>query len=234
MCATIPRNIILITIDCLRADAVGCIRGGNLTPNIDKLARESLVFTKAFTNGPGTPQAFPAILTSTYLFMHETIYLEPWYITISEILQKHGYRTVAFHSNPYLSRAFGWNKGFQEFYDFLYEIALKKQKRIVNIASSVFNRLLDKYALLESLGQRFSCLLFYKKSLPYYDAGLITKYAIEWLERSKRRKFFMWIHYMDPHFPYAPPKPWLRSFKRRAEALLFNYISGDVKILRQL
>ena len=57
------KYVFLITVDCLRADHVGCIGDTDLTPNIDKLARDGIVFTKAFANGPGTNQSFPAILT---------------------------------------------------------------------------------------------------------------------------------------------------------------------------
>ena len=64
-----PKHVFLITVDALRADHVGCIGGGNLTPNIDRIAQESLLFTRAFANGPGTNQSFPAIMTSTYFLM---------------------------------------------------------------------------------------------------------------------------------------------------------------------
>ena len=101
----------MVTIDCLRADHVGCINGINLTPSIDKLAEESMVFTRAFAYGPGTNQSFPAILTSTYFLMHGGLHLSSWCATLPEILVKHVFRTVAFHSNPFLSRVFGWNRG---------------------------------------------------------------------------------------------------------------------------
>ena len=71
------KRIFLITVDCLRADHVGCIGGGNLTPNIDRLARDSIVFTRAFANGPGTNQSFPSILTSTYFLIHGGLRLNP-------------------------------------------------------------------------------------------------------------------------------------------------------------
>jgi arylsulfatase A-like enzyme len=78
------KRIFLITVDCLRADHVGCIGGRGLTPYIDELARKSVVFTRAFSNGPGTNQSFPAILTSTYFFMHDGMRLLPYYTTLAE------------------------------------------------------------------------------------------------------------------------------------------------------
>ena len=113
------KRVFLITIDCLRADHVGCIGGGNLTPNIDRFAKKSTVFTKAFANGPGTNQSFPAILTSTYFLMHGGMRLLPQYTTLAEVLNSHGFKTVSYHSNPFLSSPLGWSRGFDEFYDFV-------------------------------------------------------------------------------------------------------------------
>jgi len=96
------RRVILITVDCLRADYVGCVGGEDITPNIDRFAKESVVFTQAFANGPATSQSFPSIFTSTYFLMHGDFKLSPYFVTLAEILAKHKYRTVAFHSNPFL------------------------------------------------------------------------------------------------------------------------------------
>ena len=97
-------RIILLTVDCLRADVVGCIGGGQLTPHIDHLAKRSTVFQRAFANGPGTNQSFPAILSSTYFLMNDGMRLAPSTQTLAEVLQAHGFRTAAFHSNPFLSK----------------------------------------------------------------------------------------------------------------------------------
>jgi arylsulfatase A-like enzyme len=106
------KRVFLITIDCLRADFVSCINGrSGFTPHIDKLAKNSIIFTKAFSNGPGTNQSFPSILTSTYFFMHGGLRLLSHYTTLAEILGKNGFKTVAFHSNPFLSKSMGFNKG---------------------------------------------------------------------------------------------------------------------------
>ena len=93
-----PKYVFLITVDALRADHVGCIGGGNLTPNIDKIAKESLLFTRAFANGPGTNQSFPALMTSTYFYMHNGFYLSPNYDTLSEIMKKNGFKTAIISS----------------------------------------------------------------------------------------------------------------------------------------
>ncbi len=243
------KRIILITVDCLRADHVGCISGKNLTPNIDKLAKDAVIFTRAFANGPGTNQSFPAILTSTYFLMHGGLRLKPNYITLAEVLSKHGYKTVAFHSNPFLSAKLGWNKGFHEFYDFMDAIKspsafiTKRQSKglkgkLLSIASTMLRggRSAKIQRLLKKIFYRFSGL-----EIPYLEGKKLNENVINWVEKNKNEKFFLWMHYMDPHDPYIPPEEYLTNFSTRYEALKFNLTidtnnlnEEELKILKKL
>jgi arylsulfatase A-like enzyme len=112
-------NVILLTIDALRRDALGCYGNqGGLTPFIDSIQNHSIRFTEAHSCGPYTQAAFPGILTSSYyLEYEEEDVLSEKRILISEVLKKAGYTTAGFHSNPYLSEDFGWNRGWDVFYD---------------------------------------------------------------------------------------------------------------------
>lgn len=224
------KRIFLITVDCLRADHVGCIGGGALTPNIDRLSRDSIVFTRAFANGPGTNQSFPAILTSTYFLMHGGLRLNPHYFTLAEVFSKHGFRTVAFHSNPFLSAKLGWNKGFREFYDFMNTIK-SPSAFITKQHDKWFTKILVHFAstmLRGSKSSRIQCLLkkiYYRSSgleLPYLEGSRLNEHVITWIKRNKKEKFFLWMHYMDPHDPYIPPEEYLVDFSTREEALEFN------------
>lgn len=113
------KNVVLFTIDTLRRDALGLY--GNrqgLTPFLDSLAGNSLVFSDAHSIAPYTQASFPGLLTSSYLFdAPEAQKLSPRRTMISEALREHGVTTAAFHSNPYLSGYFGWNRGWDRFYD---------------------------------------------------------------------------------------------------------------------
>jgi len=113
------KNVILLTIDTLRKDALGCY--GNekrLTPFIDSLQGHCLSFTEAHSPGPYTQAAFPGILTSSYYLEYgRQKMLSEKRTVISEVLQRAGIATAAFHSNPYLSEYFGWNRGWDVFYD---------------------------------------------------------------------------------------------------------------------
>ncbi|MBN2395739.1 MAG: sulfatase [Candidatus Atribacteria bacterium] len=113
------KNIILLTVDTLRKDSLGIYNDKeNLTPFLDSLMNHSLVFTRFHSSGPYTQASFPGILTSSYYLEYgRPQKLSPRRVVISEALQKANITTAAFHSNPYLSDYFGWNRGWDVFYD---------------------------------------------------------------------------------------------------------------------
>ena len=113
------RSVVLLTIDALRQDALGCYGNGlGLTPFIDSLAARSLVFTQAHAVAPYTQASFPGILTSSYYYdCPVSEHLSSQRTLVSEVLQAAGICTAAFHSNPYLCDYFGWNRGWHHFYD---------------------------------------------------------------------------------------------------------------------
>lgn len=115
------KNIILITLDATRRDVFGLY--GNpkgLTPFMDSLKESSLLFSKCQSAGPYTQASFPAILCSGYYLDYgKPEGLAPERTLVSEILQKAGVFTAAFHSNPYCSSLMGWDRGWDLFYDSL-------------------------------------------------------------------------------------------------------------------
>ncbi len=115
------KNVILLTLDATRKDVLGLY--GNrkgLTPFVDSLKDNSLVFSKCQSAGPYTQASFPAILCSGYyLDFGKPQGLAPQRTIISEVLQKAGIFTAAFHSNPYCSSLQGWERGWDVFYDSL-------------------------------------------------------------------------------------------------------------------
>jgi len=116
------KNVILLTIDTLRRDALGCYGGEKLTPFIDSIQAQCIRFTRAHSPGPYTRAAFPGILTSSYYLEYgREKMLSKKRVLISEVLKKAGVETAAFHSNPYVSAYFGWNRGWDIFYDSMQE-----------------------------------------------------------------------------------------------------------------
>jgi len=113
------KNVILLTIDTLRKDVLGCYGNKNkLTPFIDSLQERCIKFTNMQAIGPYTQASFPGILTSSYYLEYgREKKLSPKKTLVSEVLKKSGITTAGFHSNPYVSDYFGWNRGWDVFYD---------------------------------------------------------------------------------------------------------------------
>jgi len=203
------KNVILITIDALRADHLGCMGyKEDTTPFIDELASNGLFFTQAFANAPGTPSSFSSLLSSTYPLMYGGYErFSKSRPAIQSFLMEKGIRTAAIHSNPYLGRYYGYNRGFSYFYDSFGE---KK-----NLGNSVKEKLVEKIGVLLSKNNylykigRFAYAKLFGNTKPYVDAEETTKKALNWISRNKNSRFFLWIHYMDAHEPYNPPMEFL-------------------------
>src|SRR5882724_4322165 len=118
-----PRSLVLITVDCLRADHVGFMGYGRpTTPFLDSLASKSIVLCNAMVAGAPTYYSFPAIMASRYPLAlgRDAIGLAPGEPTIVSALNQIGYETAAFVAgNPYLAKQFGYAEGFNVFRDFL-------------------------------------------------------------------------------------------------------------------
>lgn len=116
-------NVVLLTIDALRKDVLGCYGNPDgLSPFIDSIQDQCIRFTEAHSAGPYTKAAFPGMLTSSYyLEYHEEEMLSEKRVLISEVLKQTGITTAGFHSNPYLCADFGWNRSWDVFYDSLDE-----------------------------------------------------------------------------------------------------------------
>lgn len=116
-------NIILIVLDTLRADALGCYGyERKLSPNIDKLAADShsVIFKNAFSSSPWTTPSHANLFTSKYLFLdmeYEKKYLPQSETTLAEVLHNNGYCTVAFTGGAWVSYKLGFDKGFELYSD---------------------------------------------------------------------------------------------------------------------
>lgn len=179
-----PRpDLLLVSIDTLRADRLGCLGyPGPTSPVIDALARRGLLFPEAYSPAPLTLPAHATLLTG----------LEPWehgvrdnanfslpgeVPTMAERLSAAGYDTAAFVSSYVLASSFGLARGFAR-YDEIPLDALKSGAVLV----------------------------------PERPAGETVEAASRWLERPRRSPFFAWVHLYDPHAPYAPPAPYAGRF----------------------
>jgi arylsulfatase A-like enzyme/Tfp pilus assembly protein PilF len=180
-------NVIVITIDTLRADHLGCYGDKQIrTPNIDALAVEGARFERAYTPVPVTLPAHTVIFTGTYPMlsgMHDFSgnKLNATQPTLASVLRQHGYLTGAVVGSAVLDSRFGLNQGFDFYYDHF-----------------DFNRLQESN--LEEMER---------------PGNLVADAALGWLGENRKNKFFLWMHLYDPHYPYRPPAPFSEQYKDR-------------------
>lgn len=203
------KNVILITIDALRADHLSFMGySRNTSPFLDKISKEGTVFVQAFANSSWTAPAFAALFSSDYPVLGEKYGIEGR-VVLQEVLKKTGYQTAAFHSNPLLSRYQKYDRGFDYFEDYLYKWTPKQVEHINTSfnkqAAKViykYNGLYSAYNILRTIKDAFF------PSRYFVAAPALNTDLISWLEYSKEKPFFAWVHYMEPHAPsvYAPSR----------------------------
>ncbi len=212
------KKIILITIDCLRRDRLNIYgKKESISPNIDKICKNAIIFNNTLSNGPNTPPSFYSLFTSKIPGIEEFYTpMPPHRLTLPMIIQKNNIRTCGIHSNPYLGEHFNYNLGFDDFFDlYLFKERVSWKQKIVSSFYKIFNypHMTDLILFLRNKLLR----LFWhsnsnnisevtnKNKSRYSNAEEITKKTIRWLQKRHKSSFFLWVHYMDAHPPYFPP-----------------------------
>jgi len=207
------RDIVLVTVDSLRADHVGWHGyGRETTPALDGIAADATTFSAAFAHACSTRPSFPAILTSSYPLMYDgygTVSGER--TPVAEVLEEAGYATAGFHSNLYLSADFGYDRGFDTFYD------SKDAPSVTARLRQAIKTRLDGdgavYSLLQTAFNATEKRTGIEVGSAYVGAEAITDMAIEWATGAPDAPRFLWVHYMDVHHPYVPPAKYQRRFR---------------------
>ncbi len=171
-------NVLMITVDTLRADALGSY--GNtraVTPWMDRLAAEGVRFENARAHNVVTLPTHASILTGLYPQEHGVrdnsgFRLPEELPTLATILRKEGYRTGAFVSAFPLDSRFGLDQGFEVYED-----------------NFVGSERRPAFFEVERAGPETVAL------------------ARSWIEANDDRPWFCWVHLYEPHFPYDPPEP---------------------------
>lgn len=181
--------VVLLTVDSLAAGHVGCLRyDRNTTPRLDELRRQGTWYTNAVAQSSHTRESMPSLFFSQYPSQLPGIGPVPDdRETIATALSGNGFATAGFHSNPYLSRAYEFDRGFDVFDD---SLSLARN-RLVTFLHRVVNHF---------------------RTEPYTRAGDLNEQALEWLDSETAERRFCWIHYMDPHGPYQPPTSFQSHF----------------------
>jgi arylsulfatase A-like enzyme len=189
-------NIILLTIDTLRADRLGCYGyPQDITPNLDRLAASGVRFEQAISGGSWTQAAFPVILTSTYASMYGGC-MGPLSLerpSPVEMLAQHGYTTAAFANSPLLSRVYGYQRGFDHFMELAPDETDPSLRHIKGGQSLLRNPLVHYVSNL--VGKRL------RPARLYVSAAKVNQDLFDWMDKV-HGPFFVWAHYMDVHWPY--------------------------------
>lgn len=198
------RNVLLVTVDSLRADHVG-YHGYDreTTPNLDAMAESAHVFTNAFSNGCSTRRSFPSILTSTYPLMYggfEKISEER--TLVSEAFDDARYATGGFQSNPHLLEEFGYGRGFDRYFGSNTDTASTSGLR--HFVKQTFDDESLPFRVLKVGFDLSERVLGYNPGEPFVKADEKTDEALSWV-RGVDEPVFLWVHYMDVHHPYRPP-----------------------------
>lgn len=207
MLETRYENAILITVDSLRWDAI-FTKDGQIREDLAffrHISKNSIIFRNAFSNGAGTPACFPSIMTSTYPLMYggyrgiSNKKRKP----IAKVLKKEGFFTLGVSNNAYLSKFFGYNRGFDIFSDIL------DQNETSNLRKMLYK--LSKFAhkdpFLLDLTQGIN--MFLNINPPYLEGEDMNKQLYNLIGSNKNifsTPYFVWLHYMDPHLPYYSPR----------------------------
>lgn len=217
--ASAPPNVILITLDTVRADRMGFLgskRG--LTRNLDALAQQSVIFTRAYSQAPLTPTSHATILTGTYPQFHK---VDDFKVPLAkdlpyapDLLHSSGYRTAAFVGSFALDPAQPFAQGFGRGFD-TYDAGFTDWRP---------GR--DRYQTTER------------------RAHDVVAHALAWLDEYKDERkegkppagpFFMWVHLYDAHHPYDPPEPYKTKYAAAPYDGEIAYVDSAVgELLNQL
>ena len=178
-------NVILITLDTTRADRMGFLGSDRgVTPNLDALARQATVFSRAYSHVPLTTPSHATILTGTYpQYNHVNDFgmaLEEATPYLPDLLRRQGYRTAAFVGSIVLDPTGHMSPGFERGFD-VYDAGFHTKQARENRYQSIERR-----------------------------AGDVVTRAQAWLQKRRPRggPFFLWVHVYDAHDPYDAPEPY--------------------------
>lgn len=180
------QNVLLVTIDTLRADALSSYGGAAKTPNIDRIAARGVRFDNAHAQAVVTLVSHTSILSGLYPYQtgvrdNSGYRVSPETVTLAAALKDRGFSTGAFIAGFPLTRRFGLTRGFDE-----YDDNISGQTGAVEFA------------------------------LPERRADIVVNRAVKWINGRDGKKFFAWVHVFDPHAPYDPPEQWKAQYPGNA------------------
>jgi arylsulfatase A-like enzyme len=190
-------SIVLVSVDTLRADAVSPWGGDVPTPTFERLAREGVVFERAYASAPETAPSHATLFTGQEVLRHGVVRngvpLAEDASTLAEALRRAGYTTAAFVSSYVLDPRFGWRQGFGV-YDATFPEADATMRKERRYPGAIWDE--ETFAGLDR------------------RADATIEAALDWLS-SAEPPVFLFVHLFDPHAPYVPPPAQLAALADR-------------------
>jgi arylsulfatase A-like enzyme len=206
-------NVVFVTIDTLRADHLGCYGYPRPTsPFIDALAREGVLCKDASASASWTKPSTGTLFTGLHPSRHGALYhgsllhLPDDKQTVAEAFRNRGYVTAGFVANPNLKKVFAFDRGFDVYFDSPVEDTVT----LACIRGTWFGQL-----LMELLRHQFNWN--YENDCTRMNAEVLA-----WLAKNHQQRFFLYVHYIDPHIPYDPPARYRDEFAQDHGSVLFN------------
>ncbi|WP_423789778.1 sulfatase [Leptospira perolatii] len=193
-------NLVLIVVDALRPDRLGF--GGSkvhTSPNIDRLASESINFSQAFANGNWTKPSMLSFFTSQIASelglgnawfyssnLHRKVFYSKNPLTLSNHLRENGFLTASLMNNVFLLdyTGVGVDVGFHK---------------------------------------------LFQPGKDRFDTELILSESIRFLDENRNRRFFLHININTPHYPYLPGKAYLERLKKETPLEIWNTFDPQVQ-----
>lgn len=197
--------VLLLTVDCLRHDYLN--NSDNYAPTIAELSSSSHLFENAYATGNRTPYSFPSILGSYYRISQSSSKFPLNKPNIARVFHGAGFRTIGIQAaNPYLTSFFNYDVGFDEFEDFL---PTSRDTKKASLSESEFFRA-SRLTPINKLIRYGKAILLNEPS--GIHASKIVSFAIERLKSvEKGVDVFLWIHLMDTHASFTPPREFLKA-----------------------
>jgi arylsulfatase A-like enzyme len=188
-------NVILVMVDTLRADHLSCYGGEDPTPALCSLADDGGTRLQGFAHSSWTRPSAATLLSSTLPSSHGVMskpsVLSPDVELVSEVLQRHGYASGGIVSSADLAASFGFRQGYDEYHDLGPDSLFGADESSSKLAV---------YQLLRAI--RIAIEPALRVGDFYPSAETVNESAFDFLDRHARSRFFLFLHYMDPHDPY--------------------------------
>lgn len=226
-------NAFLISVDGLRADRLSYAGyDRETTPNVDALAADGSVCRTTIATGPGTRTSFPGILTSSYPLMYGGYaQLTDHRVPLSTVFDDHGYVTLGVNTNAQLHTRFGWDRGYDVYYDSeqttvnepVGSFPRTTSEEGDNDDTSFFGRQFEtlKTQAYQRLDQDSALYRLLERGYrqvsgrdpPHDSAERTVDRTLSFLDRvPDDEPVFCWMHFMETHSPYFPPETYRSEY----------------------